>query len=136
MPLFRELTDEEVRFCTSLGMLVIFWNHIEASMRALVQRATRIGEGEDRIAVLVANLGNVGLAEALEAIADDHRPEIKSHLKHCSALYDAERVYRNYYVHNPVTFETRGTETKGFAHHVTAKGGTLRSHVGRTRPTS
>jgi len=126
----RELTPEEIGFCASLGGVVIFWNHIEFAMRTLVQRATRIGEGEQRVMVLVANMGNVALAEALTAISDDHRDEIKLHLRHCAALFDAERVYRNYYVHNPISFETRGDDTKGRARHVTAKGGALKQHMG------
>lgn len=127
----RELTPEEIRFCTALGGIVIFWNHIEMHMRMLVSRATRIGEGSHRVWVLVSGMGNLALAEALEAIADDHRDEISPHLKHCAALFDAERVYRNYYVHNPVSFETRGDNTKGIASHVTSKGGALRQHLGR-----
>lgn len=125
----RDLTAEEIRFCASLGGVVIFWNHVEMDMRTLVQRATRIGEGEQRVMVLVANLGNVSLAEALTAVSDDHRDEIKPHLRHCSDLFAAERVYRNYYVHNPTSFITRGADTKGRANHVTAKGGALKGHA-------
>lgn len=126
----RELTNEEVRFCASLGGVVIFWNHIEGTMRNLVIRATRIGEGQERATVLVAHLQNVALVEALSAIADDHRDEIKTHLKHCAALFDSERAYRNYYVHNPVTFESHNDQTKGYAYHITAKGGALKAHFG------
>jgi hypothetical protein len=124
----RELTEEEKLFCTSLGGIVIFWNHIEDTMRGLVHACT--GRGH-RTTVLVAHLGNVALAEALAAVADDHDAEICAHLKHCSALFDAERIYRNYYVHNPVTFETRGAVTHGRAKHITAKGGALKMHQGQ-----
>jgi hypothetical protein len=127
----RELTEEEVRFCASLGGIVIFWNHVESTMRGLVERSVRIGEGQQRVSVLIAHLGNVALVEALNAISDDHHDEIRPHLRHCATLFDSERVYRNYYVHNPITFETRGAETKGYAHHITAKGGALKAHNGR-----
>lgn len=126
----RPLTDEERQFCLALGGIVIFWNHVEQSIRTLLQRATILGSMEHRIMVLTANLGNVALAEAMIAIADDHDEDRAVHLKHCAALFDAERVYRNYYVHNPLTFHTMGAETKSFAMHVTAKGGALKMHRG------
>lgn len=124
----RKLTKEEKDFCLSLGGIVIFWNHIEQSMRQLLQRATVLGSMEHRLMVLVSNLGNVSLSEAMIAIADDHRADRAPHLKHCAKLFDAERVYRNYYVHNPVTFQTRGNDSKTVAMHITAKGGALKLH--------
>lgn len=132
MTTLRPFTSEELQFCTCLGMVVVAWNHAKSSMRRLVQRSVRIGDSGERIMILVANLGNVSLSEALSAIADDHRDEIKAHLKHCAVLFDAERIYRNYYVHSPVTFATTEDESfsKGVAHQISAKGGALRSHTG------
>jgi hypothetical protein len=126
----RELTKEEVRFCAALGGVVIFWNHIDWSMRTLLQRATILGSMNERVMVLVPNLGNVALTEAMTAIADDHEEDRASHLKHCAALFDAERIYRNYYVHNPFTFLSTESDTKSLAMHVTAKGGALKVHRG------
>lgn len=124
----RKLTKEEKDFCQSLGGIVIFWNHVENSMRILLQRATVNGSMEHRLMVLISNLGNVSISEAMTAIADDHRVERMQHLKHCAKLFDAERIYRNYYVHNPVTFHTRGKESQTVAMHITAKGGALKKH--------
>src|SRR5215212_3039305 len=100
----RDLTEEEHRFCAALGGVVIFWNHVEQAMRTLLQRATVLVSMEHRLMVLISSLGNVALAEAMKAIADDHAEDRADHLRHCATLFDAERVYRNYYVHNPLTF--------------------------------
>ena len=133
MPLFREFTDEEKRFCEKLGAIVIFWNHIESSFQSLVHFAARGEDGSNithRLDVLVAHLGNVALAEAMQAISEDHEDELGGHLKHAADLFDALRVYRNYYVHGPITFASTETDTAAMMQQLTAKGGSLRLHQG------
>lgn len=138
MPLFRDLTEEEKRFCEKLGAIVIFWNHIEGSFQSLVHFAARGSEGPNiahRIDVLVSNLGNVSLAEAMQAISEDHEGDIGGHLKHAADLFDALRIYRNYYVHGPITFASTETDTSAMMQQLTAKGGSLRLHQGQvSRP--
>lgn len=138
MVLARALVGEEKVFCQTLGTVVMFWNHIEASFRTLLQYAAR-GDGPpnigDRIDVLIANLGNVSMAEAMEAISEDFDPPTSGHLKHCAELFDALRLYRNYYVHAAISFATTVDEqqTVAIMQQVTAKGGSLKLHQGSVK---
>jgi hypothetical protein len=124
----RELTAKEKEFLEALGAVVMFWNHVENSMRTLVRRATILGPMEHRAMVVVANLGNVALSDTLCALADDHAVDRANHLRHCAKLFDAERDYRNYYVHGPYTFRSTDDATDGVAASVTTRGGKLRAH--------
>jgi hypothetical protein len=124
----RNLTKKEREFLEALGAIVMFWNHVENSMRVLVRRATIMGPMEHRAMVVVANLGNVALSDTLCALADDHADDRAEHLRHCAKLFDAERQYRNYYVHGPFTFRSTETETDGVASSLTTRGGKLRAH--------
>jgi len=134
MTAIRELTEGEAHFCTLLGRVVMLWNHVENSMRLLLLPAIHVGEDEQKVMTLIANLGNVGLSEALEAVSDDHPEGIRVHLRHCAKLFELERTYRNYYVHNPVGFVSTPHMTSAYASHVTAKGGSLKSHIGQVTP--
>jgi hypothetical protein len=133
MAFARELTEKEKLFCASLGGVVVFWNHVESTFRLLLHFVARGPRGlaiAHRLDVLIANLGNVSLAEALKAIADDCEAELRDHLQHCAALFDALRIYRNYYVHGPITFHSTQDTTAAFVQQMTAKGGALKLHQG------
>ena len=66
------------------------------------------------------------LKDALIAIAADHEPEREAHLRHCAAIFDREREYRNHYVHGPLTFLTSERASVGVVEAVVARGGSLR----------
>lgn len=130
----RELTEQEKLFCQNLGGVTIFWNHVEASMRLLVHYAARDGATRaigHKLDVLISNLGNVALADGLTAMADEFNEPMKGHMTHCAKLFDSERIYRNHYVHTPITFHTRGDQTAAFAQQISAKGGALRLYQGQ-----
>lgn len=118
----RDLTEHENAICQALGEVVISWNHVEQSFRTLLQRATYIGGPDGRLWCLTAHLTPVQLKDAMLALSDDHEEVRKGHLRHCSALFDREREYRNHYVHGPLTFLTTDTASSGFASSVAARG--------------
>lgn len=122
----RELTELENEFCRALGEVVVFWNHVEQSFRVLLQRATFLGGPDGRIWSLIAHLTPVQLKDAMIALSVDHAPEREVHLRHCAALFDREREYRNHYVHGPLTFTTTDQMSKGVIEGVMARGGSLR----------
>jgi hypothetical protein len=122
----RKLTEQEQEFCCALGEVVVFWNHVEQSFRVLLQRATFLGGPDGRIWSLIAHLTPVQLKDGLIAIAADHAPEREAHLRHCAAIFDREREYRNHYVHGPLTFLTTEQESIGVVEGVVARGGSLR----------
>lgn len=124
----RELTEHEKDFCQALGEVVVFWNHVEQSFRILLQRATHIGGPDGRIWSLIAHLTPVQLKDAMIALSFDHDPERQAHLKHCAALFDREREFRNHYVHGPLTFLTTEQASEALVSGVVARGGTLRLH--------
>ena len=121
----RDLTDHENAFCQALGEVVVFWNHVEQSFRTLLQRATHIGGPDGRLWSLIAHLTPVQLKDALLALSEDHEEARREHLRHCAALFDREREYRNHYVHGPVTFLTTDTASVALASSVAARGGNL-----------
>ena len=122
----RDLTAHENEFCQALGEVVVFWNHVEQSFRVLLQRATHIGGPDGRIWSLIAHLTPVQLKDAMIALSSDHDPERQAHLKHCAALFDREREFRNHYVHGPLTFLTTEQKSIGVVEGVVARGGSLR----------
>ena len=122
----RQLTEQEREFCRALGEVVVFWNHVEQSFRVLLHRATFLNGPDGRLWGLIAHLTPVQLKDALIAIAADHAPEREAHLRHCAALFDREREYRNHYVHGPLTFATTDLESIGVVEGVVARGGSLR----------
>jgi hypothetical protein len=124
----RELTEHEEEFCRALGEVVVFWNHVEQSFRILLQRATFLGGPDGRLWSLIAQLTPVQLKDAMIAISPDHAPERGEHLKHCAALFDREREYRNHYVHGPLTFLTTEQASEALVAGVVARGGSLRVH--------
>lgn len=124
----RDLTVHENEFCQALGEVVVFWNHVEQSFRHLLQRATHIGGSDGRIWSLIAHLTPVQLKDAMIAISSDHAPDREVHLKHCAALFDREREFRNHYVHGPLTFLTTEQASEALVSGVVARGGTLRLH--------
>jgi hypothetical protein len=112
-------------FCTTLGIAVITWNAVEMQMRRLL---AQLSNPSNRVAALIAHLGNVALADALKAVAHEWPEDLQKHLNHCAALFDRERAYRNHYVHSPINL-IRGkpaVSTKA----ITSKGGALRIHEG------
>ena len=127
----RELTEHENEFCRSLGEVVVFWNHVEQSFRVLLQRATFLGGPDGRIWGLIAHLTPVQLKDAMIAISSDHAPEREAHLRHCAALFDREREYRNHYVHGPLTFLTTEQASEALVSGVVARGGSLRVQQAR-----
>ena len=134
----RDLTEEEKLFCQILGAVVIAWNHVEMSFRTLLHYAARGEAGPsigERIDVLLAHMGNFSMAEAMQAIAEDFDPPASEHLIHCAALFDALRLYRNYYVHAAITFATTTDEshTVAIMQQMTAKGGALKLHQGTVK---
>jgi hypothetical protein len=124
----RELTEHEKDFCQALGEVVVFWNHVEQSFRILLQRATHIGGPDGRLWSLIAHLTPVQLKDAMIALSSDHDAERQTHLKHCAALFDREREFRNHYVHGPLTFLTTEHASEALVSGVVARGGTLRLH--------
>lgn len=124
----RELTPHENEFCQALGEVIVFWNHVEHSFRVLLQRATHIGGSDGRLWSLIAQLTPVQLKDAMIAISADHAPEREGHLKHCAALFDREREYRNHYVHGPLTFLTTEKASEALVSGVVSRGGALRVH--------
>lgn len=124
----RDLTAHENEFCQALGEVVVFWNHVEQSFRHLLQRATHIGGPDGRIWSLIAHLTPVQLKDAMIAISSDHAPDREMHLKHCAALFDREREFRNHYIHGPLTFLTTEQASEALVSGVVARGGTLRLH--------
>lgn len=127
----RDLTQHENEFCQALGEVVVFWNHVEQSFRVLLQRATHLGGPDGRIWSLIAQLPPVQLKDAMLALASDHLPEREVHLKHCAALFDREREFRNHYVHGPLTFLTTEHASEALVSGVAAKGGNLRIQQAR-----
>lgn len=122
----RDLTENEKEFCQALGEVVVFWNHVEQSFRVLLQRATHIGGPDGRIWSLIAHLTPVQLKDAMIALSSDHDEHRQAHLKHCAALFDREREFRNHYVHGPLTFLTTELKSIGVVEGVVARGGSLR----------
>ena len=122
----RELTDHEKEFCQALGELVVFWNHVEQSVKILLHRATHIGGPDGRLWSLIAHLTPVQLKDAMIALSEDHDQVRRDHLRHCALLFDREREYRNHYVHGPLTFLTTDATSAGFMSNIGARAGALR----------
>ncbi|MCW2394591.1 MULTISPECIES: hypothetical protein [unclassified Sphingobium] len=115
----------------TLGHMLILWNSTEATMRLLlfgIVDPVRPGFKTD---VLIAHLQNVEIVESLTAMADAFDEPMKAHLKHCAKLFDANRVYRNDFAHDPLMI---GWKEDGSAvamtQTTTAKGGALRRAQG------
>lgn len=124
----RDLTAHEQELCQALGEVVIFWNHVEQSFGWLLQRATHLGASEGRLWSLIAQLTPMQLKDAMIAVSADHAPDREAHLRHCGALFNREREYRNHYVHGPITFRTTDKASEALVSGVVARGGTLRIH--------
>lgn len=117
---FPTPSRDQIKFYANLGAVVFLWNAVENSMRMLLQRAVQHSK---RVTALVANLGPVQLHEALAAVADDHDDEVREHMLHCARLFDALRIYRNHYVHDPTSFD--GLSADAHASNIKIKNGML-----------
>ena len=84
----------------ALGELAVKWNQVELTARSIINYYYRLGdEGE----ILVAHMGNVTLADALNTLtAEFAEPEEQPYLSHFVTYVDAIRSYRNYYIHGVI----------------------------------
>ena len=110
---------------------MVRWNNTEASVRLLLFGAIDPPRPGHRIDVITAHLQNVAVSESLTAVADDHDEPLRAHLKHCAKLFDAYRIYRNHFAHDPIDFAKKEDGTFiAFAQTTTSKGGSLRLSQG------
>lgn len=114
--------DDE--FLIALGNLTIDWNFAESWLKHLLGVFVDHGIVAH---ILTAELGAVGIENALTAIANDvlgEVPELADRMKYAAKLYARLRGYRNYYVHG-IIFHARymdGSRPAGFTHVLSAKG--------------
>ncbi|MBN8813912.1 MAG: hypothetical protein J0J06_00530 [Sphingomonas sp.] len=111
-----------------LGIAVMRWNYVEALFKTLVFGAVNPPRPGYRVDTLIAHLGSAELSDSLKAIADNYDEPMRSHMKHCSRMFDSERSHRNHLVHGCQLFgyEEGGDEPHALTEIVSAKGGQLR----------
>ena len=111
-------------FLTALGHMIITWNEAESALRRLL--AGLCGRGSVpallKAQIVTAELGSVGLSNALRTFADIILPSKPAEaINHAVEYYETVRAYRNYYTHGtdilPVSDGPRG-----FIRITTAKG--------------
>ena len=104
---------DEAKFCATLGRGIMEWNNVEALLRLLLYKAA--GGSGDRIDVLIANLGTVAIGQSLQAISATWDEPLRGHLRHCAALFEAARLFRNHYVHDTLMLGTTGDDNQTIA---------------------
>ena len=85
-----------LEYSAALGETIVTWNRAEGAFRALL--ATLCGESA-AAQIVTAELGGVGITNALNAIAVTLDAPIKTAVESVAKYFDVLREYRNYYVH-------------------------------------
>jgi hypothetical protein len=105
-------------FLIALGTLVIDWNFAEGWMGTLL---SSLVEPSDTAKILTAELGSVGLENALTAFANHIvTADQGDAIKHAVKMFARLRGHRNYYIH-AVVFQA-GDPPVGYTHSQSAKG--------------
>lgn len=124
--------QEETAFFAQIGRAVMKWNHVEANTRLLLEYTIGPTNYPHRIQILVCDLQNVALREAIEAIAYDCEAELAEHLRCYAKIFDRIRIHRNRITHTHCFVGyPEGSQVVGIGQPVSAKGGTLRAAFGQ-----
>lgn len=84
-------------FYTAIGEIVVKWNDAENFMRAIL---IELCGSNPKTWILTAELGNVGLENALRTASADVAPvHLREHIDHATEWFSRLREKRNYYVH-------------------------------------
>jgi hypothetical protein len=87
------------RFLIAVGQLVVDWNFAEGWLRQLLVTLTQLDR--ETAQILTAELGAIGLENALSAFATHRLPDEEgAAVRHALKMYELLRAYRNYYIHN------------------------------------
>lgn len=74
-----------------IGQVVIRWNDLESSMRALL--LSLCGQDNDLSEILTANMGSTALLESLETISNEVAPqEMRGHVDHARKMFEVLRA--------------------------------------------
>jgi hypothetical protein len=106
-------------FHAAIGALVISWNRAESILKVLL---IALCGANPKTWILTAELGNVGLENALKSASADLAPEeLKDHIDHAVEWFSRLREFRNYYVHGINRIGIVNDEMVAFLGQVSAK---------------
>jgi hypothetical protein len=106
-------------FHAAIGALVISWNRAESILKVLL---IALCGASPKTWILTAELGNVGLENALKSASADLAPEeLKDHIDHAIEWFSRLREFRNYYVHGIGRIGIVNDEMVAFLGQISAK---------------
>lgn len=92
-----QTTGEEREYLVELGMVIVEWNKLEATIRFLIYKLAGGGPATDILLSKMSTLGTIDIFKSLSGeIGSD---SLRSELGHLAEVYDKLREYRNEYVH-------------------------------------
>ena len=96
-----DVADWEEPLYAAMGRLVVIYNRAEFEIRGLLtDLAANFQQDNRRAHILTAEIGSVGLENAIRAIAGALLPKVEREaIEHALKLSTEVRGYRNYYVH-------------------------------------
>ena len=97
-------SDDECEVYALLGMFVIAWNQAEFALQMLL---VNMGDKSLAAKVMAAELGSVGMANALKSVARSYDEKIDAAVDHLCKYVARVREYRNYYVHGIAMVDMR-----------------------------
>jgi hypothetical protein len=106
-------------FFATLGEVVVEWNRAEEILKMIL---VALCGANPKTWILTAELGNVGLENAVKSATADLAPdEFKDHIDHTVKWFSRLREFRNYYIHGVQRVTMGDGENIGLIGQVSAK---------------
>jgi hypothetical protein len=115
----------EPEFLAAFGHMIITWNVAESSLIRLLAGLCGTGSVSTilKAQIVTAELGSIGLSNALRTFADIILPpKLTEAVNHAVEYYERLRTYRNYYTHGITHILPVSDGPRGFIRIITAKG--------------
>jgi len=111
--------ERQQQYLAAFGDMIITWNQSENLLRFLL---LTMCDETSYSHVMIAELGSVGLENALSAVSGRYDSDIQLATSHVVNAYTLLRAYRNYYAHGMSGFIYEEGVVKGFVYSVSGKG--------------
>lgn len=105
-------------FAAELGEFMIAWNQAENTLRYLL---LTMWSNERSAHVMIAELGAVGLDQAIRAISEKYNDDVKEAVRYILTVYERLRAFRNYYAHGVTGFVFTEGRLNGYVYAISGK---------------